>query len=151
MAEIKKILVPVDFSETSRHAIEYALDLAGKLGASLEMVHVYQLPMYTMPDGSLLAGPEVTARISEKAQATLDELAQQFQGRGVELGTHLREGMAHSEIQRAARDLECDMIVMGTHGRSGLGHLLLGSVAERVVRTSEVPVITVRHTEAKTS
>ncbi|MFW5921068.1 MAG: universal stress protein [Polyangiales bacterium] len=147
MAEIKRILSPVDFSETSDHALRYAVDLASKLGAEMHVVHVYQLPMYALPDGGVLAGPDVAAGIMDQAQKRMKELTKELDGEGVRMKTHVIEGMPHREIVRMADEIEADLIIMGTHGRSGLSHLLLGSVAERVVRTSTHPVLTVRHPE----
>jgi universal stress protein A len=148
MKPIQRILCPVDFSDTSNHAVQYAADLAGPLGAEMHLVHVYQLPMYTMPDGALLAGPETAQRVMDTSQEALTKLADGAP-EGVPVHTHLTEGLAHTEVERLAKEIGADLIVMGTHGRTGLGHLLLGSVAERVVRTSSVPVLTVRHPEAR--
>ncbi|MFW5876014.1 MAG: universal stress protein [Myxococcota bacterium] len=148
---VSRILSPVDFSETSDHALEYAIELARGLGAELHLLHVYQLPMYSMPDGALLAGPDVATRIMDTARESLDALAQRLADRGVTIERHLTEGVPHQEIERVAKDIGADMVVMGTHGRTGLGHLLLGSVAERVVRTVPAPVLTVRHPESEVS
>lgn len=148
MTSIERILCPVDFSETSEHALAYALELARGLGAEVDLAHIYQLPMYALPDGALLAGPDMASRILDTCQDSLDELASRHAGHEVALEKHLTEGVPHTEICRLAQKLGADMIVMGTHGRTGFGHLLLGSVAERVVRMSKIPVLTVRHPEA---
>jgi universal stress protein A len=150
MKPIQRILCPVDFSDTSNHAVKYALGLAEPLGAEVHLLHVYQLPMYTMPDGALLAGPQTATRVMESAQQALNELAASLGG-DPPLQKHLTEGVPHAEVERVANDIGADLIVMGTHGRTGLGHLLLGSVAERVVRTASVPVLTVRHPGARGS
>jgi nucleotide-binding universal stress UspA family protein len=144
MKPIQRILCPVDFSDTSNHAVEYAANLAVPLGAEMHLLHVYQLPMYTMPDGALLAGPETAQRVMETGQDSLNRLADKVSG-GITVNTHLTEGVPHAEVNRLAKELGADLVVMGTHGRTGIGHLLLGSVAERVVRTSPIPVLTVRH------
>lgn len=151
MTTISRILSPVDFSDTSDHAVEYAVELAKGLGAEIHLLHVYQLPMYSMPDGALLAGPDVATRIMDTARESLDALAQRLADRGVTVERHLTEGVPHQEIDRVAKEVGADLIVMGTHGRTGLGHLLLGSVAERVVRIVPVPVLTVRHPESAES
>lgn len=148
MTTIERILCPVDFSETSDHALEYALDLADGLGAEVHLAHIYQLPMYALPDGALLAGPDMASRILNTCQDSLDQLASRYAGRKLAAQKHLTEGAPHVEICRIAQQIGADMIVVGTHGRTGFGHLLLGSVAERVVRMSKVPVLTVRHPEA---
>lgn len=147
MPQIRKILSPVDFSETSLFALDYAMDLAKQLGAELHLVHTYQLPVYALPDGALMASPEYVNELSAKLQDELDKLVASRRAEGVVLRGHLSEGVPHSEICRQAKDLGVDLIIMGTHGRSGFGHLLLGSVTEKVVRSSEIPVLTVRHPE----
>ena len=145
MPEIKRILCPVDFSETSEHALRYAIDLASRLGSDIRIVHAYQLPTYALPDGALLARPDFVAGLTTELQKLLDELTHRYAGHGVALEASLTEGLAFQEIDRIAEEEGVDLIVMGTHGRTGMKHLLLGSVAERVVRTSKVPVLTVRH------
>ncbi|MDH5493086.1 MAG: universal stress protein [Myxococcales bacterium] len=144
MAEIRKILIPVDFSPPSTHAADYGVDLAQKLGADVDFVHAYQLPIYALPDGGVMVGPDFVNRLTESAQRSLDQLVARYEGRGLKIGTHLVDGAPHLEVRRLSGEIGADMIVMGTHGRSGVRHFLLGSVAERVVRISEIPVITVR-------
>jgi len=144
MTPIKRILVPVDFSSPSEHATEYALGLAETLGADIALMHTYSLPVYALPDGGVMVGPEYAARVSSAAQTSLDDCVARYSGRGVEVTGHLAEGVPHEEVARLAAELNAQMVVMGTHGRSGMRHLLLGSVTERVVRTSKVPVLTVR-------
>ncbi len=147
MPNIERILCPVDFSDTSEHALRYAIDLASRLGAGVRLVHAYQLPTYALPDGALLARPDFVAELTTELQKQLDELIRRYSGHGVELGGKIVEGLAFQEINRVAEEEKADMVVMGTHGRTGMKHLLLGSVAERVVRTSKLPVLTVRHEE----
>ena len=144
MSEIRRILSPVDFSDTSEHALSYAIDLASRLGADVQLVHVYQIPAYALPDGALIAQPDYIAKLTDELQRELDDLVRRFSGHEVKLEGHLVQGVPYVEITRVAKEKGADMIVMGTHGRTGLKHLLLGSVAERVVRTAEVPVLTVR-------
>ena len=144
MPEIKRILSPVDFSDTSEHAVRYAVDLASRLGAEMELVHVYQLPTYALPDGAILARPDFVASLTDELQKQMDEVIRRYSGHGVEIRGRIVEGMPYAEVNRVAQEEKADLIVMGTHGRTGLTHLLLGSVAERVVRTSSVPVLTVR-------
>ncbi len=141
MPEIRRILCPVDFSPHSENAVDFALDLSKKLGADVHLVHVYQLPVYALPDGAMMAGPEFTTKVTTELQKALTELAQRKDAKKLE--THLIEGIPYREVVRMTDELGADMIVMGTHGRTGIRHLLLGSVAERVVRSSKVPVVTV--------
>ena len=144
---IQTILVPVDFGETAEHALEASIDLAKALHAKLHLVHVYQIPVYGFPDGAFIAGPEVATKISEAAAKGLHELVERYSQRGVPIAGTVRQGSAHEEIVAIAKELPAEMIVMGTHGRGMLAHALLGSVTERVVRTSPVPVLTIRHRE----
>jgi nucleotide-binding universal stress UspA family protein len=142
MPDIRRILCPVDFSPSSERALDFAVDLAKALGAELDLLHVYQLPVYALPDGAMMAGPEFTTRVTTESQRALTELCES-RASGVTTKTHLIEGIPYREIVRMGEDLGAGLIVVGTHGRTGLRHLLLGSVAERVVRSAKVPVITV--------
>jgi nucleotide-binding universal stress UspA family protein len=144
MIAIRTILCPVDFSPGSSAATEYAIDLAETLGARVCLLHAYPLPMLAAPDGGLMVTPEVVAQMSEEAERAIGELAGRYEGRGVAIETRVGDGAPHAEILRVAGQVGADLIVMGTHGRSGLAHLLLGSVAEKVLRASTIPVLTVR-------
>jgi nucleotide-binding universal stress UspA family protein len=143
MLPIKKILVPIDFTETSAHALDYAVDLAVLVGAAVSVIHVYQPPVYSFPDAVLVAPPELAAKISDKAQQLVDEAVSSRRQRCPAMTGILRNGSAWEEITRIAAEQSADLIVMGTHGRRGLPRAILGSVAERVIRTSPVPVLTV--------
>lgn len=143
MLTIKKILAPIDFTETSAHALDYAVDLAVAVGAAVSVVHVYQPLVYSFPDAVLVAPPETAAKISDKAQQMLDEAVKSRQKRCPAISSILLNGAAWEEIVRWAKEQNADLIVMGTHGRRGLPRAILGSVAERVIRTSSVPVLTV--------
>jgi nucleotide-binding universal stress UspA family protein len=143
--EIRRIVCAVDFSETSNDALEHALSLAEKHGASLVLVHAWQLPAYALPEGAIVVNPEYLGRIQMELQKSLDELVAKHSGGKVSVTGRLGEGAAHVEVNRLAEELAADLVVIGTHGRTGLSHVLLGSVAERVVRTCKVPVLTVRH------
>lgn len=138
---IQTILCAVDFSEPSEAAAAYAAGLARQTGASLHLLHAFQIPMLALPDGAVLPSPEWTVSASTKLQEGLDQIAEGLEG--VEARTHLVEGQPHTEVERFATEHDVDLVVLGTHGRTGLAHLFLGSVAERIVRTSSVPVITV--------
>ncbi|MGZ3418543.1 MAG: universal stress protein [Polyangiales bacterium] len=143
----RTILAPVDFSAGSDHSLEVALDLAEKLGAAVHVLHVYQIPVYGFPDGAFLAGPEVATKLSEAAQKGLDGLVERAKKRSPKVHGILRQGAAPEEIVATAKEIGADLVVIGTHGRKGIAHVLLGSVAERVVRTSTVPVLTIRTPE----
>jgi nucleotide-binding universal stress UspA family protein len=144
MPTIQKILVPVDFTDTSNHALDYAVDLALALGAAVSILHVYQPPVYTFGDAVLVAPPELAATLCDKAQQMLDAAVNSHRQRCPAISGALVNGAAWEEIGRFAAEHKADLIVIGTHGRQGLPRAILGSVAERVVRTSQVPVLTVR-------
>lgn len=144
---VNRILVPTDFSETADAALAYAKDLAVKLGASLHLVHVF-----TDPYAVAACAPEVYAPVpADVRERALEEVRerllerldaneeQRFRGsRGVV------RGLIAPHIVEYAANQDIDLIVMGTHGRRGVAHLLLGSVAEHVVRTAGCAVLTVR-------
>jgi len=134
------ILVAVDFEEASMEALNVAEALAKGLGTEVALVHVYQIPTYTYPGLDPAPTAPFYPEIVAAAQNALDQLAKSH---GV-TRSFLREGDQSEEILAAAAELGASMIVMGTHGRRGLSHVLLGSVAEKVVRQSPVPVVTVR-------
>lgn len=144
MPEYRLIVCPVDFSDTSRQALMAAIDLAARLKAEVRVMHVYQLPASALPEGVLETLSDLEATIEERLQEQLDRFVEEVDAQGVKVTTGLCEGVPYVEITEAADELGADLIVIGTHGRTGLAHLLLGSVAERVVRTANMPVLTVR-------
>lgn len=137
---IRKLLVPHDFSDAADAALGYALDLASKLGAEIVVVHAWQLSAYASPSSDLAKGME------KDLARDLEQVVAKHASAGVPITRELRLGIPYVEICAAAKSTGADMIVMGTTGKTGLEHFLLGSVAERIVRTSTVPVLTVRHT-----
>lgn len=138
----KEILVPVDYSDHSARAVRFGRDLATAFGARLHFVHVCPNPGIVAPP--LVPAPVITGQVREASQRGFDDfLATARRDLGVQVEGTLREGVPHTEILSLAEEIGADLIVLGTHGRTGLGHLLLGSVAERVVRHASVPVITV--------
>ena len=139
---IQHILVAHDFGETSHAAFAYALDLAEQLGARITVVHAYEVPVYGFPEGMALTA-DVMGRIQAVSAEALDSVIARARRPGVEIDRMLRQGPAWSEIGAAAAEIGADLIVIGTHGRRGLAHALLGSVAEKVVRSAQCPVLTV--------
>jgi nucleotide-binding universal stress UspA family protein len=144
MPEIRRILCATDFSPASTRVYQYAVDLASRLQAEIMLIHAYQIPAYTLPDGVVEVPVEVETGIRDRLTKQLSDFASSIDTKGVRIEAKLFDGVPYVEITRAARDLNADLVIIGTHGRTGLAHLLLGSVAERVVRTSEVPVLTIR-------
>jgi nucleotide-binding universal stress UspA family protein len=142
---VRRILVATDFSPGAQAAIKLAVSLARPLGASLTVLNVFPLPNWVLPDGTVfLADAPTLGELSTRATAALDTIKQALTADGLEVDTQAVPGSPAEEIVRAAREGNYDMVVMGTHGRTGLRHLLIGSVAERVVRLASCPVLTVR-------
>lgn len=140
---IRSLLCPVDFSPTSEEALRYAVSLAAALrAAEVHVLHVYQPPMAGFLDGAVL--PPALAETKRRAERELEDLVKRYCAHDVALTPHLVEGVPYQVIVDQAQALGVDLVVMGTHGRSLLTHVLLGSVTERVVRLSAVPVCTVR-------
>jgi len=142
-ADIRRILVPHDFSEAAAHALGFALDLAERLGASVTVVHAYDLPVLGSPEGLTITA-DVVGQLQRTARDALDGVVRSARRPGVEIDAVLRQGAVWSEIQTVAREKKADLIVMGTHGRHGFSRAMLGSVAAKVVRTAPCPVLTVR-------
>jgi nucleotide-binding universal stress UspA family protein len=148
MLKLRTILVPTDYSPTSDAALAYAMDLAAALGASVHVLHSYETPVYGPPEATFVATPETMSAIRDAAKKGIDAAVAKHQGRGVALEGHLAEGRASEVILATAAQVGADLIVIGTHGRRGIARALLGSVTEKVVRTSPVPVLTVHGGEA---
>lgn len=145
----QRILVPHDFSPAANHAAALARDEAKAHGGEVILLHVIDLPAAYV-DTTLVMGPgEPPIGMHEYAMRSATthvmDLAHRLEADGVETSAFVRVGHPVEEILRFAGEHETDVIVMGTHGRTGLKHLISGSVAERVVRASPVPVVTTRH------
>lgn len=144
MHSLRNILVPIDFSDPARHALQWAIELAGRYQARVTLLNVYPVPGYVLPDGFVTAGPEVLNEIESKTKQSLKELADQVQqtdGIALEIATAV--GQSATEILRYADQHEVDLIAMGAHGRTGLALMLLGSTTDKVVRQARCPVMVV--------
>jgi universal stress protein A len=144
---IKRILVPVDFSNPALKALDYAIEFGRPHRAEIVVVHAVE-PVY-YPVTADLYGPGfdvagIFREIERTSRMQLARLATDLKRRRVPARTLLRVGGAAEVIVDAARKLKADLIILSTHGRTGLAHVLLGSVAERVVRNATCPVLTVR-------
>jgi nucleotide-binding universal stress UspA family protein len=142
-----RILVPTDFSAASDAALAYAKLLAAQIGASLHLLHVFT-DLYTVaayaPEVYAPLPPEARERTLRHIDERLQERLDTEEKRGFRGTTAIVTGLTAKEIVGYAEGNDIDLIVMGTHGRRGVAHLLLGSVAEHVVRTARCPVLTVR-------
>jgi nucleotide-binding universal stress UspA family protein len=142
--DIKRILVPVDFSANSRHALDYAHGLALKFDAALHLVHVCEVPGAPTPalDAYAIAYSDWSQRLGEQAEQELVKLQRSLPD--VSVTTEVLFGPPAYAIVEASNSNAADLIVMGTHGHGAVMHLLMGNVAERVVRAAPCPVLTVR-------
>ncbi len=139
----KIILVPTDFGEPSEAALDTAIAYAKVFGSEIVLMHAYEIPIVGFPDGAVVATAELTSRLLEGAQAGLDRQIQSRQGHGVTIRGMIKQGDAYRMVNEAAEEVGAGLIALGTHGRKGLSRALIGSVAEKVVRTARVPVLTV--------
>lgn len=144
MIKLKKILVPVDFSKFSDKALRYAEELAGKFHAELHLLHAFET-MPIMAEGGYFP-PDIASKEEEAARQSLNELEVNVPDE-VQIVRELNHGHPFVEIVRYAKENDVGLIVMGTHGRGAIAHMLLGSVAEKVVRKASCPVLTVRDEE----
>jgi nucleotide-binding universal stress UspA family protein len=140
--DIRRILVPHDFSDSAERALSYALTFAQKFGGRVTVVHAYEIPTLGASE-SLVASLEFAEEVAREAGKTLAGIANRARKSNLEVETVLRRGTAWVEINAVAEQMKADLIVMGTHGRKGVSRFLLGSVAEKVVRTAPCPVLTV--------
>lgn len=142
---LESILVPVDFSEHARGALSHARELAESFGARLDVLHVFERPIH--PEiylgGMPLATPEFSA-VEGSLREALDTFAREAPGPAVEIAVHVTEGRAVPGVLDFAREAGSDLIVIATHGLTGMAHVLLGSVAEKIVRRARCPVFTVK-------
>ena len=150
MTTFHKILVPTDFSASARAATRVAADLSLRFEAPLTLVYVFERSIYPMPDQYVLFTPAQLEHMFAEFNQRLAAACQEAVAAGA---THVvsrrLQGWAPGEITQYARSAGFDLIVMGTRGRTGLEHLLLGSVAERVVRMADCPVLVVHEPERR--
>jgi len=138
------ILVPTDGSPAATDAIDHAVDIAKTYGATIHALYVVDASAFS----SIEAGSElVIDALEEEGQRAVREVTDGATEAGVDADTHVVSGTAYRRILDYTDSEDIDLVVMGTHGRSGVERFLLGSVTERVVRTADVPVLTIRHQE----
>lgn len=144
MGRFDRILVPLDFSEHSDAALDLAVELAKEHGGELHLFHAYELPAAVTMAYGVAIPQSVWDGVQEAAQERLDQALARVKAAGVKGVTHFTTGPAPDAITAAAAAQKIGLIVMGTRGLTGLKHVLLGSVAERVLRTAPCPVLTVK-------
>ena len=147
MIKIKNILCPIDYSVYSEKALEYAIEFAGKYEAKLYLIHVLDIRIYDMNDPDLynvnIVDKDTIERLKERLLRCISE---DIKGK-ISVEAVVVQGVPFTEIIRMAKEYMVDLIVLGTHGRTGLSQAIMGSVAERGVRKSPCPVLTIRHPE----
>ena len=148
MSEIRKILVPTDFSAHAEHAVDYAVGLAKTFSARIHLLHAYSLPVpMTFPDTVALP-QSFWDEMRAYATGKLEEIRSRVSSEGVSCEIEAIRELPFQAVVDTAERIGADLIVMGTRGLTGLKHVLLGSVAERTVRLAPCPVITVKDPEA---
>lgn len=145
MKPFDKILIAVDFSENSTYAFDYALTLAKQFNAELTLLHVINEPVdlrgFYVPHISF---EQLEKEIESGAATMMEKFCQEKLKDFKTYQTHIVTGIPYEEIIRKAQEIDASLIVLGTHGRTGLDHIIFGSTAERVVRGSSCPVLTIR-------
>ena len=142
---IGKILVPIDFSEHSQKALRYALAFAKQFEAEVTLVHIVEQMVY--PGDWMYPPLTVSDFATEKRDQMIARLRALDAGSGVKTHHMVRLGRAWQEVTEIAREQKSDLIILATHGYTGLKHVLLGSVAEKIVRHAPCPVLSVRPDE----
>jgi nucleotide-binding universal stress UspA family protein len=143
--KLQKICVPVDFSDTSAAALMYAKALADAFGASLHVTHVF---VNWIPNADFPTSPELYADLEASARKQLETQLTSEEKTKYRATLDLITGTSEFvEVIRYAREQNIDLLVVGTHGRGAIAHMLMGSVAEKIVRKAPCPVLTVRHPE----
>ncbi|WP_336022571.1 universal stress protein [Halobellus salinisoli] len=141
------ILVPTDGSVASEGAVGHAIELAKQYDATLHALYVVDTGAYSaMEVGSDI----VVEALREEGEQAVARVAKEAEAAGIAVETAVETGIAHRSIVEYVETEGIDLVVMGTHGRTGVGRFLLGSVAEKVVRTADAPVMTVRSQEEET-
>ena len=140
---MKTILVPTDFSAYSDVAVDYAVELAMRLDATVYLLHIVHIPVIGTGEMGNVHASALTQVAHRDAQISLEALATKLRDRVEVAAVRIETGDAREVIDRVAEQIDADLIVMGTHGRRGFSRWFLGSVAESVVRTAPCPVLTI--------
>lgn len=152
MSDYQQLLVAVDFSDQSVKALNVACDIAKRLGARLHIVHFVPMRIMDMGmEGGVGFIEEMHKSELAEAGTRLEQFVRDHTGPEDRVERHLRSGEPAAEVNPMAGEIGADLIVIGTHGRTGLKHLLMGSVAENILRTADVPVLCVRTGEKVTA
>jgi len=152
LPKFSNILVPVDFSPVSKRVIAHAVSIAKRFDAAVHVVHAFELPPPLRPDLTVWSG-DFRATLEKQGHdegvRTLRTLLDDRDFAGVPITTEVKPGHPYDVILASAEARKSDLIVMGTHGRTGLSHLVMGSVAEKVVQHAPCPILTIRALSAE--
>jgi len=142
---IKKVLVPIDFSDYSKSALKYAVNFAKSFNADIILIYVVE-PIIYPPDFSMgqIAMPSINTEWDDRAKDELQKLAKNEIAGVASVKTIIKTGKPFVEIIETAKEENVDLIIIATHGHSGVEHILFGSTAEKVVRKAPCPVLTLR-------
>jgi len=148
MERLKKILVPTDFSRCSETALELASELAESFGATIDLLHVWDAPPFISPEtmvGAIGESQTLANLVKRQAESQMEKFVESARAKGFPVkAVRIEHGAPAPTIVDVAKQGDYDLVALGTHGRTGLSHLVIGSVAEKVVRYSDRPVLTVR-------
>lgn len=148
MIKIERILFPTDFSPCAKHALKYALDLAAERGAKLYILHV--IPRLNVPIGTggiTFPVSKLYDDMEREAKKNIHHLVPRRFLEKIKVENVIVRGTPFQEIMKASKKYDIDLITIATHGRTGISHALLGSTAEKVVRTAPCPVLCVKYPE----
>jgi universal stress protein A len=143
---LERILVPTDFSESSKKALLYALTFARQFGAEITLVHVVESP-YVAGDFGVVDQADLRAEILARGQTMMTSFVNELSLDSIIGRRLIRQGTAYHEITELAKEMNIDLIIMATHGHGGLARVLLGNTTERVTRHAPCPVLVVRQRE----
>ena len=147
MIKLNRVLIPTDFSNFSAPAMQYGMAIAARFDAEVHLLHIVPDPAMLVPEAAAFSVESMQAQsddLKDQAMLALKKLPEDGWSDSKPVVREVRIGAAFIEIIEYARELDIDLIVIGTHGRSGLMHVLMGSVAERIVRKAPCPVLTVK-------
>lgn len=143
--KIERILIPVDFSEYSKMALDYSIEFSKKFNSELILIYVIEPIVYPSDFGlGQIPINQVDFEIQSRAESELKKLIEEKVPSELKASYVVKTGKPFLEIISAAKEYDCDLIIIATHGHTGIEHILFGSTAEKVVRKSPVPVLTVR-------
>lgn len=146
MSRFQTVVVPIDFSEHATAALDLAIEVTRATQSKIHLLHAYEVPLGAIPPYGVAVPPALIEQVRDAAARRLEKSAQRVEAAGVACETHVLHAAPADAIVEVASSTGADLIVMGTRGLTGLKHVLLGSVAERTVRTAPCPVLTIRST-----